>query len=39
VGRWLTGPEIEGLLRRRDRLLALVDKRVREKGEATVLFP
>jgi hypothetical protein len=39
LGRWLTGPEIEGLLRRRDRLLALVDKRVREKGEAAVLFP
>jgi hypothetical protein len=39
LGRWLTGPEVEGLLRRRDRLLALVEKRVREKGEAAVLFP
>jgi len=39
LGRWLTGPEIEGLLRRRDRLVALVAKRVREKGEAAVLFP
>jgi len=39
LGRWLTGPEIEGLLRRRDRLLALVDKRVRGDGEAAVLFP
>jgi hypothetical protein len=39
VGRWLTGPEVEGLLRRRDRILVLVDRRVREKGEAAVLFP
>ena len=39
LGRWLSGPEIEGLLRRRDHLLALVEKRVREKGEAAVLFP
>jgi len=39
LGRWLTGPEIEGLLRRRARLVALVAKRVREKGEAAVLFP
>jgi hypothetical protein len=39
LGRWLTGPEIAGLLRRRDRLLALLEKRVQEKGEAAVLFP
>ena len=39
LGRWLTGREVEGLLRRRDRILALVEKRVREKGEAAVLFP
>lgn len=38
LGRWLTGPEIEGLLRRRDRILAIAEKRVREKGEALVLF-
>jgi hypothetical protein len=38
LGRWLSGPEIEGLLRRRGRLLALVEKRVREKGEAAVLL-
>jgi len=39
LGRWLTGREVEGLLRRRDRILVLVEKRVREKGEAAVLFP
>jgi hypothetical protein len=39
LGQWLTGPEIEGVLRRRDRILAIVEERVREKGEAAVLFP
>lgn len=39
LGRWLTGPEIGGLLERRDRILALVAKRIKEKGEAAVLFP
>ncbi len=39
LGRWLTGAEIEGLLVRCDRILALVEKRVREKGETAVLFP
>jgi hypothetical protein len=39
LGQWLTGAEIQGLLLRRDRILALVEKRVREKGEGAVLFP
>jgi hypothetical protein len=39
LGRWLTGVEIDGLLRRRDRILTLVEKRIREKSEAAVLFP
>ena len=39
LGQWLTGAEIDGLLKRRDRILGIVDKRVRAKGEATVLFP
>jgi hypothetical protein len=38
LGRWLSGPEIEGVLRRRDRILVIVEKRVRERGEALVLF-
>jgi len=39
LGPWLSGPEIQGLLRRRDRILALAETRVREKGEAAVLYP
>ena len=38
LGRWLTGPQIGGLLARRDRILALAARRVREEGEAAVLY-
>jgi hypothetical protein len=38
LGRWLTGPQIEGLLKRRDKILALAERRVREQGEAAVLY-
>jgi hypothetical protein len=38
LGRWLSGPQIAGLLKRRDRILALADRRVREQGEAAVLY-
>jgi len=39
LGRWLTGPEIVALLKRRDRILALAQRLVAEKGEKTVLYP
>ena len=39
IGRWVSAPQIRALLKRRDRILALVAKRVAEKGEAAVLFP
>jgi hypothetical protein len=39
VGRWLQGRQISGLLKRRDRILALARKRIAEKGEAAVLYP
>jgi hypothetical protein len=38
LGKWLTGPQIEGLLKRRDKILALAERRVREEGEAAVLY-
>jgi hypothetical protein len=38
LGRWLTGPQIEGLLKRRDKILALAERRVLERGEAAVLY-
>jgi hypothetical protein len=38
LGRWLNGPRIEGLLKRRDKILALAERRVREQGEAAVLY-
>jgi hypothetical protein len=38
LGRWLNGSQIEGLLERRDKILALAERRVREKGEAAVLY-
>jgi hypothetical protein len=38
LGRWLNGPQIEGLLKRRDKILALAERRVRERGEAAVLY-
>jgi hypothetical protein len=38
LGRWLTGTQIEGLLKRRDKILALAARRVQEQGEAAVLY-
>jgi hypothetical protein len=38
LGRWLDGPRIDTLLKRRDRILALAARRVEEQGEAAVLF-
>ncbi len=38
LGRWLRGPQIEGLLKRRDKILALAARRVQEQGEAAVLY-
>jgi hypothetical protein len=38
LGRWLRGPQIEGLLKRRDKVLALAARRVQEQGEAAVLY-
>jgi hypothetical protein len=38
VGRWLSGPQIDGILKRRDKILALAERRVREQGEAAVLY-
>jgi hypothetical protein len=39
LGRWLGGPQIEGLLKRRDKILALAAKSVAERGEPVVLYP
>jgi hypothetical protein len=38
LGHWLTGPQIEGILKRRDKLVALAARRVQEQGEAAVLY-
>jgi hypothetical protein len=38
LGRWLNGPQIQTLLTRRDRILALAERRVQEQGEAAVLY-
>jgi len=38
LGRWLTGVQIQGLLKRRDKVLALAARRVQESGEAAVLY-
>jgi hypothetical protein len=38
LGRWLTGPQIRCLLKRRDKILALAAQRVTEQGEAAVLY-
>jgi len=39
LGRWLSGPRIEALLERRDRMLALASRLARERGEENVLYP
>jgi hypothetical protein len=38
LGRWLGGPQIDGLLKRRDKIVALAAKGVAERGEAAVLY-
>jgi len=38
VGKYLTGAQIDRLLQRRDAILELAAKRVKEKGEAAVLY-
>lgn len=35
---WLTGIQIEALLKRRDKIVALAERLVRERGEAAVLY-
>jgi hypothetical protein len=39
LGAWLERRQIDGLLARRDRILALVKERIAEKGEEAVLYP
>jgi hypothetical protein len=39
LGRWLTNRQIEALLKRRERILTLVDELIAENGEAAVLYP
>lgn len=38
LGRWLTGRQVDTMLKRRDKILALADKLIAEKGEAAVLY-
>jgi hypothetical protein len=38
LGRWLNGAQIGTLLKRRDKIVALAERRVREQGEAAVLY-
>ena len=38
LGRWLIGPEIDGILARRDKIVEFFDKEIAAKGEAAVLF-
>jgi hypothetical protein len=38
LGRWLTAPQIEGLLKRRDKIVARAARLVQERGEADVLY-
>jgi len=39
LGSWLGKRQIDGLLARRDAILALVQQRVAERGEDTALYP
>jgi hypothetical protein len=39
LGHWLNGRQIDCLLKRRDKILALAERLVAEKGEAAVLYP
>jgi hypothetical protein len=38
LGRWLTGPQIECLLKRRDKIVVRAARLVRERGETAVLY-
>jgi hypothetical protein len=38
LGPWMDKLQLEGLLARRDAILALVEKRIKQKGEGVVLF-
>ncbi len=38
LGHYLTSPQIEGLLARRDKIVSFFDNQVAKKGEAAVLF-
>ena len=38
LGPWLGGPQIDGLLKRRDKIVALAAQHVAERGEAAVLY-
>lgn len=38
LGRWLTNMEIDGLLARRDKIVAVFDKAVKDEGESAILF-
>jgi hypothetical protein len=38
LGRWLVKMQIDGLLARRDAIIALAEKRIEEDGEGSVLF-
>lgn len=39
LGKYITGYQIQGILKRRDAILALADKLVKEKGETAVIYP
>lgn len=38
LGRWLNGPEIDGVLARRDKIVEFFDKEIAAKGATAVLF-
>jgi hypothetical protein len=38
VGRHLTGPEVVGLMKRRDKIVAIFDEKIRKEGEAAVVY-
>ena len=38
LGEWLTKPEIDGVIARRDRIVEFFDREVAKKGEAAVLY-
>ena len=38
LGRWLTGRQIDTMLKRRDKILELAERLVAEKGEDKVLY-